>query len=131
MSVVARRTMFGASFIGMVTVVTILNLLASSNCTHLKKEIGDKEKLLEKLEKDRERESARWEEMKSSRSLERSLRDFGMSMHYAKPSQIVRLDRNGRPRPGQISVARMDGRKASARTAAYKNPAYKNSARRR
>jgi hypothetical protein len=123
MSVVARRAMFGASFIGMVAVVTILNLLASSNCTHLMKEIGRKERLIEKLDGDLARESARWEAMMASVPLEQSLRNFGMSMHYAKPSQIVRLDANGRPRPGQISVARMAERSAAARTAQYAKPA--------
>lgn len=106
MSVMATRSMHIGAVMVMFFVMVILNLLASSSCNQLMKSIGEKEKLLAKLEDDRTRESARWDAMKTSDNIDRALLKFGLSMKYAKPEQIVRMDSAGRPRPGQLSVAR-------------------------
>ncbi|MBR7180005.1 MAG: hypothetical protein IKD42_00085 [Kiritimatiellae bacterium] len=120
MSIVARRTMYGFSIIVTLCVVTIFHHLASSTCTGMMKKIGEKERLLARLEDEQTREAARWEEIKSNRSLEKALRDFGMAMHYAKPAQMVRLNADGSVRPGQISVAKMAERSSASRTVQYR-----------
>lgn len=119
MSVMASRSMHIGAVMIMLFVMVILNLLASTSCTQLMKSIGEKEKLLSRLEKDRQRESARWDAMKGPEDLDRALLRFGLSMHYPKAEQIVMMDGQGRPRPGQLSVARARARLNAAKTAGY------------
>ncbi len=120
MSVVARR----AGSVGALMVLTLagamMYICASSSCKELQKRIGEKEKTLERLEGERERECARWEELKTPEKLEQALARHGLAMRYAKPSQIVRLRADGRPVPGQLSVARESQRSRAALTASYK-----------
>jgi len=114
MSVMASRSMHIGGVLVMFFVMVIVNLLASSSCNQLMKSIGEKERQLTKLEKDRERESARWDSMKTSENLDRALLKFGLSMKYPRADQIVRMDSRGRALPGQISVARAAKRNSSA-----------------
>ena len=113
MSVMASRSMHIGGVLLMFFVMVMVNLLASSSCTQLTKSIREKERQLEKLEKDRERESARWDAMRTSENLDRALLKFGLSMKYPRPEQIVHMDSRGRPKPGQISVARAARRSAN------------------
>ena len=78
---------------------------------------GEKERELVRLDEERMRESTRWEEMKTPRRLEAALRDNGMSMHYHKSSQVVRMTAAGEPASGQISVARAAMRSRTGATA--------------
>lgn len=119
MSVVARNSTAVGAIVASGLVAAILYICASSSCTQLHNRVGEKEKLLERLEAERERESARWEEMKTPERLEQALAKHGLAMRYAKPSQIVRLRADGRPVPGQLSVAREAQRSRSAVTASY------------
>jgi len=105
MSVTASRSMHFAAVIMMLFVMVIVNMLAGSRCDQMLKTIGEKENLLAKLEKDRERECGRWEQINTDERLDNILLRLGMSMKYAHPKQIVRMDANGRPYPGQLSVA--------------------------
>ena len=114
MSVMASRSMHIGGVLVMFFVMVIVNLLASSSCNQLMKSIGEKERQLTKLEKDRERESARWDSMKTSENLDRALLKFGLSMKYPRADQIVRMDSRGRALPGQISVARAAKRNSGA-----------------
>jgi hypothetical protein len=98
-------------------VMVILNLLASSSCTQIMKSIGEKERTLAKLEDERMRESARWDAMKTADNIDRALLKFGLSMRYAKAEQIVRMDAAGRPKPGQLAVARARRSSSALRTA--------------
>jgi len=106
MSVWATNTMHFAAVIVMLFVMVIINLLASSSCDQLMKSIGEKERALDRLEEERVRESARWEEMKTPEKLESALLRHGLAMRYPKPDQVVRMKANGRPYPGQLSVAK-------------------------
>ena len=81
------------------------------------KSIGEKERTLAKLEDERMRESARWDAMKTADNIDRALLRFGLSMRYAKAEQIVRMDAAGRPKPGQLAVARARKNSANYRTA--------------
>lgn len=106
MSVVATNTMYFVAIIVMVFVMAIINQLASSSCSHLMKSIGEKKRMLSKLEEERVRESARWEEMKTTESLERALLRHGLAMRYPRADQVVRMKSNGKPYPGQLAVSR-------------------------
>lgn len=117
MSVIAVQSMHIGAVMFSLFIMVILNLLAASNCSHLMKSIGEKEKELNKLEDARLREVSRWEEMKTPRRLEAALRDNGMSMHYHKSSQVVRMTAAGEPASGQISVARAAMRSRTGATA--------------
>ena len=117
MSVMATRSMHVGAVMVMFFVMVILNLLASSSCTQILKSIGEKERLLTKLEDERMRESARWDAMKTADNIDRALLKFGLSMRYARASQIVRMDSAGRPKPGQLALARAKKNAANYRTA--------------
>lgn len=110
MSVVTGVTVRFAAILVTLFVMVILHLLASSSCQHLHKTIGEKEKQLVRLEDERARESARWEEMKTTEQLERMLAKHGLKMRYSKPDQVVRMMPNGLPQAGQRSVAKSRGR---------------------
>ena len=89
-------------------VMVILNLLANSSCGQLMKSIGEKERVLSGLEDELRRESARWDAMKTTEKLESALLKHGLSMKYPRPEQVVRMKADGRPYPGQLSVARVE-----------------------
>lgn len=122
LSVVATNTMrFGAMLVfGFVMV--ILNLLASSSCTHLMKEKGEKERELASLDDSLMRESTRWEAMKTPESLETALVKHGLSMKLPRPDQNVRMRTDGTPYPGQLSLSR-GRRRVGAASASLSKPA--------
>jgi hypothetical protein len=84
------------------------------------KAIGEKERTLARLEDERVRESARWEEMKTPEKLESALNRHGLAMRYPKAAQIVRMKPNGQPFPGQISLAKAEKRANASMTASYR-----------
>lgn len=122
MSVVASNTMYLGSVVVMLFVVVIINLLASSSCQQLMKSIGEKERLLKKLEEERVRESARWDGMKTPEKLESALLQHGLAMRYPKPDQVVRMKIDGSPYPGQLSVQKRGVRVADARYSGKRSP---------
>lgn len=130
MSVTASRSMHFAAVIMMLFVMVIVNMLASSRCDQMMKTIGEKESLLAKLEKDRERESGRWDQINTPDNLDRTLLKLGMSMKYPRAEQIVRMDAAGRPERGQISLARAARRRAE-KAAVASNAKPATSTRRR
>ena len=117
MSVIAGRSMQIAAVMLILFVMVLVNQLASSSCDQLTKRIREKERQLAKLEDERSRESARWEELKTPEKLESALLRHGLSMRYPKADQVVRMKANGRPYPGQLSLAKARQRNAAATTA--------------
>ena len=105
-SVVMTNTMRVGAVLGMLFVMSIINLLASSSCQQLLKAIGEDERELARLEDARQREASRWEAMKTPEKIERALLRHGLSMRAARADQEVHMKSNGEPYPGQISVAR-------------------------
>ena len=105
-SVVMTNTMRVGAVLGMLFVMSIINLLASSSCQQLLKAIGEDERELARLEDARQREASRWEEMKTPEKIEQALLRHGLSMRAARADQEVHMKSNGEPYPGQISVAR-------------------------
>ena len=119
MSVVTSRSFYVGSVVITLFVAVIVNIFAESSCSLVSKSIGEKEKQLARLEKDRDRESARWEEMKTDENLDRMLPKHGLLMRYPKPEQIVRMRPDGVPYAGQLSlaVARRENRPVQVRNA--------------
>lgn len=102
-------------------VVGIFNLLASNSGSRLQKSIREKEQTLSRLDEALTRESACWEMMKSAESLNNALLKNGLSMAYPRTDQVVRIRADGRPYPGQRSVARAASRnKSVSATAQYR-----------
>ena len=106
MSVVTSNVMHFGGLILISVVMVIVNHIADTTCDQLVKSIGEKERQLAQLEEERVRESARWEEMKTPERLESVLYKHGLAMKYPRPDQVVRMKPDGRPYPGQLSVAK-------------------------
>ena len=87
-------------------VMVILNLLSSSSCTMLLKEMGAKERELAKLEESRTQEATRWEELKTPEKIETALTRHGLSMKLPRADQCVRMRADGTPYPNQLSLKR-------------------------
>ena len=117
MSVTVGRTVQIGAVMVMTFAMVILNMLASSSCKQLNNAIREKEKELAKLEDEYKRETARWDEMKTSERLESALLRHGLAMKYPKSHQLVRMNSSGVPYPGQISVAKAAERSKIGQTA--------------
>ncbi len=117
MSVMAGRTVQISAVMIMLFVMVIVNMLASSSCKHLTSTIKVKERQLAKLEEEKEREKARWYAMNTSENLEAALLRHGLAMRVPRGEQVVRLRSDGRPYPGQISVAKAAERNRIPQTA--------------
>ena len=91
-----------------VTIVTVALVywFVDSKCSLLGQEIRKHEQKYAALENERVREAARWDEKKTPEKLERAMLQHGLAMTYPTAEQVVRMDVNGRPLAGQISVAR-------------------------
>lgn len=122
MSVIAEHTMHVGAVVLALFVMVIVNLLARSSCSQLHDAIGKKEEALKRLENERQRESARWEEMKTPERLEAALRKMGLAMRYPHADQVIYMTSDGRPKPAQIAVAKAQQRLAerAASTAQYR-----------
>ena len=86
--------------------VALIYWFVDSKCVQLGQEIRKHEQKYASLENERVREAARWDEKKTPEKLERAMLQHGIAMGYATAEQVVRMDSDGRPVPGQISVAK-------------------------
>ena len=107
MNVIAKGTMHIGAVLGVLFVMVIMNVLASSSCQQLLKTIGEDEKILARLDETLARESTRWEQMKTPDRVETALRGHGLMMRPARADQNVSMRGDGTPYPGQTSVAKM------------------------
>lgn len=116
MNVMTGRTFHVAGIIVTLMVAVVMNLVAESRCKQVQDSIGEKEKLLVRLEQDRQRESAAWEQMTTATSLEHALVRHGLNMRYPKSEQVIRMDASGSPRYGQRSVELAKNRLSASAT---------------
>lgn len=107
-----KHTIFTAGSMGIVVLIVtgFIMLMAywslDSRCSSISREIGKAEKRYEALEAECVQEMAHWDAMKTPEKLSEKLLRFGLEMKYARQDQIVRMNADGRPVAGQISVAR-------------------------
>ena len=112
MNVLTSRSFRAAGIIVALVVMSVINFVADQRCNQTIRAIREKEKLLSRLEQDRQRESAAWERMTAAENLERALIRHGLNMRYPKSEQVVRMDASGTPCYGQRSVALAKSRSA-------------------
>ncbi len=85
---------------------------ADQRCSQQQKALNAEEAELRALEEEYSRELVRWETMTSPKNLEKELLRHGLAMDRPEAGQIVLLDAAGRPKGGQISMARLAKRRA-------------------
>ena len=91
-----------------------------ARCTALAQELGKAEKEYARLERECQRETGRWEELKTTENLRQALIRHGLEMGAANPGeQVVNMTAAGLPVPGQMSVARLRARRGSTERMAY------------
>lgn len=98
----------------------IVYAFARTHNEQLMKSICEKQRLLDRRTDELTRETARWEEMTTPERIEVALRRQGLKMAFAKPCQNIRMTQAGKPRAGQLSVARLQQTTAGRATASYK-----------
>jgi len=119
-----KHTRVTVNSMGVVTLILVAFFSAivywtvDSRCKTLIREIGKSEKKLASLEADFQRETMLWEEMKTPDRLNEALVRFGIEMKTAEPDQTIHMGANGKPLPGQLSVARARNRKSKTETVA-------------
>ena len=100
---------FGAILV-FFAVMVILNLLSSSSCNQLLKKTRTLEQQIDRLEDERASEASRWEKLKTPEGIERALRGLCLPMKVPRSNQTVIMAKDGKPRPGQVSVAEANRR---------------------
>ena len=86
-------------------------------CTSIARELEAAEKQYKQFTKESERVASRWTELMAVDRLQERLARFGLEMNMPRADQIVRMNAEGRPLPGQIAVARARERLATANMA--------------
>jgi hypothetical protein len=79
----------------------------NSRCSSISRDIGKKERELQKLEAELTREKTRWDEMKVPERLNIALARFGLEMSAPREDQLVRMNGAGIPAPGQLALKRI------------------------
>ena len=114
----ATSSMGVASLIVTAFIMLMIFFAMNSRCSTITREIGLREKTLQRLESELTREKTRWDEMKVPERLKIALTRFGLEMDIPREDQIVRMGRTGVPVPGQLALARLRGAsEASQRSA--------------
>ena len=112
---IKKRSRFATSSMGVASLIVsgfIMLMIffgMNSRCSSIAREIGKKEKELQRLEAELTRENTRWDEMKVPERLNIALARFGLEMSAPKEEQIVRMTGTGVPAPGQLALRRMQG----------------------
>lgn len=109
-SVLTSSTIGISSLLFTAFIAVLAYYFIDSRCSSIAREIGKAEKRLAALETEYVREAAKWDELKIPERLAEKLTRFGLEMRYARQDQIVRMTPDGRPAPGQLSVARANAR---------------------
>ena len=105
----ATSSMGVASLIVSAFIMLMIFFSINSRCSSISREIGKKEKELQKLEAELTREKTRWDEMKVPERLSIALTKFGLAMSAPREDQMVRMTSAGVPAPGQLALRRMKG----------------------
>jgi len=84
-----------------------------TRCSAIAQEIGAAEKGLARLDAELERETMKWNEMKTPERLEIALRQHGLDMNNPAPEQVIKMLPGGGVAPRQMSVVRAQRRNRS------------------
>lgn len=116
----ATSSMGIASLIVSAFIMMMIFFAMNSRCSAITREIGKKEKELQRLESELTRETARWDEMKVPEKLNVALARFGLEMDLPREDQVIRIGKSGAPVPGQLALARLRGVSEQPKTAVAK-----------
>ncbi len=111
-SEVTLKTMHIAAIVLSLFIMLMAYWVLDSRCGAIGQEIGAAEKALAKLDGELERETMKWNEMKTPERLELALKKHGLNMNNPAPDQVIKIVPNGRVAPRQMSVVRAQRRNA-------------------
>ena len=120
---IKKRSRFATSSMGVASLIVsgfIMLMIffgMNSRCSSITREIGRKEKELQRLEAELTRENTRWDEMKVPERLNVALARFGLEMSAPREDQLVRMTGAGLPAPGQLALKRIQGASKSGTVA--------------
>ena len=109
---IKKHSRFKSGATGMVSLIVssfimlMIYWTLDSQCTLILREIGKDESRMKALEAEYGRETARWSGMNTRERLDEKITRIGLAMQSPHPDQIVRMLPNGKPAPGQMSIAR-------------------------
>lgn len=112
---IKKRSRFATSSMGIASLIVSAFIMLmiffgmNSRCSSIAREIGKKEKELQRLEAELTRENTRWDEMKVPARLNIALTRFGLEMTAPKEEQIIRMTGAGVPASGQLALRRIQG----------------------
>ena len=124
---IKKHSRFAASSMGVASLIVsgfIMLMIffgMNSRCSSISRDIGKKERELQKLEAELTREKTRWDEMKVPERLNIALARFGLEMSAPREDQLVRMNGAGVPAPGQLALKRM-GVASKSRSMAVNSP---------
>jgi len=118
MSVMTGKFVHVGGIIAALVTMVVINLVAEARNSQTIRSIGEKEKLLVRLDKDLQRESIAWDQMTTAERLDEALIRHGLDMRYPKSEQIVRMSASGELVRGQESVRLAQCRRSSSGTVA-------------
>lgn len=130
---IKKRSKFATSSMGVASLIVSAFIMLmivfgmNSRCSSISREIGRKEKELQRLEAELTREKTRWDEMKVPERLNVALARFGLEMSAPREEQVVRMTGDGVPAPGQLALKRMQG--LTKTDAMASNSSYRRSRR--
>ena len=108
------NTMHIAAIVLSLFIMLMAYWVLDSRCGAIGQEIGAAEKALAKLDGELERETMKWNEMKTPERLEIALKKHGLNMNNPAPDQVIKMMPNGKMAPRQISVVRAQRRNAGS-----------------
>ena len=112
---IKKRSRFATSSMGVASLIVsgfimmMIFFAMNAKCSAITREIGLKERELNRLEQELTREKTRWDEMKVPDRLKTALTRFGLEMEVPREDQLVRMSSAGVPVPGQLALARLRG----------------------
>ena len=110
---IKKRSRFATSSMGVASLIVsafimmMIFFAMNAKCSAITREIGLKEKELQRLEAELTREKTRWDEMKVPELLRKALTRFGLEMEVPREDQLVRMTSSGVPAPGQYALKRL------------------------
>lgn len=87
--------------------VAVFYVSFDSKCKSLRQDKSRLESQLSELDRERQREAAKWDDKKTPERLKETLVQHGLDMDYPAADQVLRVDQSGRPLPNQPALARM------------------------
>lgn len=121
---IKKRSRFATSSMGVASLIVsgfimmMIFFAMNAKCSAITREIGLKERELQRLDSELTREKTRWDEMKVPERLKTALTRFGLEMDVPREDQLVRMSNAGVPVPGQLALARLRGAAPAGSTVA-------------